>query len=199
MSESEERLGQTDEPPAKRGSGRGVRSGLTADPRQMSEREASEREQTLDAELTDEVRLELFRDLLHQSVLPDLPQMPGFHVCWLTTSNPRDSIQLRKRLGYELIRVADVPGGWDGVEVRAGDYAGVVGINEMVAARIPLRLYHAYLREAHHLAPLAEEEKLRASLDEFKDSVARRGSYVQEGDGTANLVQRARQMQLPDH
>lgn len=155
--------------------------------RGMSEREAEERE------LSDDEGLEIFRDSLTQSVLPDLPAMPGYHVCWLTTSNPRDSIAWRLRVGYELIRAEEIPG-WDGAQMKTGEYSGVVGINEMVAARIPLSRYNRYMREVHHAMPLEQEQKLKTQTDLLKENANRMGARVDEGDGMAEIVQRAKPM-----
>lgn len=155
------------------------------DERGFDEREASERE------LDDDEALELFRDSLHQTVLPDLPYMPGYHVCWLTTSNGRDSLQWRRRIGYELIRLDDVPG-WSDGNLKTAEGDGYVRINEMVAARIPLSRYNKYMREVHHTMPLQEEMKIRASVDEIKASASDVNGRVDEGDGMAQIVQRAR-------
>lgn len=142
--------------------------------------------------------LRTFQDSLHQSVLPDLPTIPGYHVCWLTTSNPRDSIQFRERLGYELIRLEDFKG-WKGASLKTGDYAGVIGINEMVAAKIPLDRYNAYMQMVHHDMPLQDEEKLRDTTARMKEKAEAMGSVVEEGDGTASVVQKARPMPRFDH
>ena len=165
----------------------------TSADRERTDRGDGEREVEEDRELNEEERLELFRDSLHQTVLPDLPYMPGYHVCWLTTTNPRDSIQWRMRIGYELIRLDSIPG-WEGISLKTGDYAGCVGINEMVAARIPLSLYNRYLREVHHNMPMSDEEKLRKQTALMKQRAEEFGASVMEGDGTASIVQRARPM-----
>lgn len=194
MDDRDERLGTT-EAPQHRGPGR---PRVSRDPviggREAQERETVDREFTADRELTEDERLEMFRASMHQSVLPDLPYMPGFHTIWLTTTNARDSIQNRIRMGYQLIKLEDCPG-WDGVSLKAGDYAGVIAVNEMVAAKIPLRLYNLYMREAHHDAPLRDEEKLRAQVDDIKEQAQRAGSRILEGDGmTSELVRRASRM-----
>lgn len=140
-------------------------------------------------EATDEERLQAFQRALFQSALPDLPQIEGFHVCWLTTTNPRDSIAGRVRLGYELIKVTDVPG-FEHAELKLGDYAGYIGVNEMVAAKLPLRLYHMYMEEAHHKAPQEEEEKLKAVTEVIAEEARRKsGKPVDIGSGTAALGQ----------
>lgn len=143
--------------------------------------------------LDDDELFAMFRDSIQQSVLPDLPPLPGYHVCWLTTANPRDTIQRRLRMGYELIQVTELPG-WQGVSLKTGDYAGVIAVNEMVAARIPLRLYNRYMHELHHAQPLSEEEKLRGRVDQMRQQAQSIGAKVEEGDGMSELVQRAQDM-----
>lgn len=193
MSDREGNMGQSaPSAPSARG-GRPPRLNVSslADGREGDERDLNEREVTENREIADDIRLELFRDSMHQSVLPDLPHMPGYHVCWLTTSNARDSIQHRLRIGYELIRVEQCPE-WDGVTTRVPGYDGVIGINEMVAARIPLRLYNQFMVHVHHDSPLAEEEKLKAQVERAADELEAAGSgLVEVGDGTASMVQKA--------
>lgn len=195
MSEhQEERLGSA-EGTQKRGPGRPprVHAPLPGE-RYATERERDERELTEDRDLTDDERLEFFLDSMHQSILPDLPRFPGYHVFWATTTNPRDSIQWRQQLGYRLIRSEECPG-YEGISHKAGDYAGVIGVNEMVAMRIPLRLYNAYMKAMHHSLPLKEEEKIRASQESMRENARRVGSKIEEGDGTGapvgQIVQRA--------
>src|SRR5688572_15739409 len=153
--------------------------------RAFDEREHSERE------LSDHERLELFRLSLFQNQLPTLPDIPGYHSCWLTTANPRDSIQGRLRLGYQLISAAELPG-WEHSVLTSGQYEGLVGVNEMVAAKLPLHLYEMYMTEAHHNQPLAEEGKLRATLDAIRDQARGKGASVTLEEGMAALGQRPR-------
>ncbi len=53
-------------------------------------------------------RAEAFRDKWQNSALPDLPvgAIPGFHLCWLSTTNNYDSIDKRMALGYEPVKAA---------------------------------------------------------------------------------------------
>jgi hypothetical protein len=135
---------------------------------------------------SDEERLEAFRNQFFSSALPNLPKIEGYHVCWLTTTNPRDSIQARERLGYQPIRPEEI--GWSSeLTIKTGDHAGFIGVNEMVAYKVPERLYQMYMREAHHNAPLREEEKLRAILDVIRDTAKEKGLGVEQGDGTEAL------------
>lgn len=178
---------------ARRGPGRRPRAREMSDERFEDERGQNERELYEDRERDEEERLELFLDTQHQTVLPNLPTMEGYHVCWLTTSNPRDSIPWRQSIGYELIRLEDCPL-WQGIGSQTGNYVGTVSVNEMVAARIPVSLYNKYMRAVGHALPLVEEEKVRNQSRTFQQLARDRGLRVEEGEGTAEIVQRAGSM-----
>lgn len=149
-------------------------------------RKAQDRNVTENRELTEQDRLEMFRNTLFNDALPDLPKMPGFHLCWLTTTNPRDPIRKRLQLGYELLTPEMAPGLIDAT-IKTGEYAGCIAINEMLAARIPMSLYQGYMHVAHHEAPQAEQEKLNQAVDAMRDQAERHGGAIVEGDGTAEL------------
>lgn len=138
--------------------------------------------------ISDDERVEMFRHQFFQSSLPDLPPIAGWHMCWLTTTNPRDSIQTRIRLGYEPVKPEDVPG-WEYATLKTGDWAGFIGVNEMLAFKLPLSLYEKYLREAHHNAPLREEEKLSDVTDMLESQARSSKSRLTLGDGTAEIGQ----------
>ena len=67
-------------------------------------RAMKDRAVTENRQISDDERVEMFRQQFFNSALPDLPPVPGFHLCWLTTTNPRDSIPMRLRLGYEPVQ-----------------------------------------------------------------------------------------------
>jgi hypothetical protein len=149
-------------------------------------RGATDRNVTEERAISDEDRVEMFRSQFFQDALPDLPKIPGFHTCWLTTTNPRDSIQQRIRLGYQPIKAEDVPG-WEYVTIKTGEWQGFIGVNEMLAFKLPMSLYARFMQEAHHDAPAREDEKLLSVLDSIKESAASAGGRVVEGDGIAAL------------
>lgn len=138
--------------------------------------------------ISDDERVEMFRQSFHQSSLPDLPKIPGWHSCWLTTTNPRDSIQMRIRLGYEPIKPEDVPG-WEYVTIKTGDWNGFIGVNEMLAFKLPLSLYERYMQEAHHDAPLREEEKLTDTAEFMEQQARASKSRLDMGDGNREMGQ----------
>lgn len=153
------------------------------------DRASDDREITGDRVMSDEERLDEFRQTFFQSALPDLPAIEGYHVCWLTTENPRDPIHARMRMGYEPIKVTDIPG-WEHASLKTGEWAGCIGINEMLAFKVPLRLYEAYMREAHHTQPAMEEEKLndaRRLAEEGASQVARAPVSFELEEGQADI------------
>jgi len=150
-----------------------------------ADRRMEDRNVTQDRELSDDERVAEFRQQFFQSALPDLPHIPGYHVCWLTTENPRDPVHSRMRLGYEPIRETDIPG-WEHASIQSGEWQGCIGVNEMLAFKLPLELYEQYMRINHHEQPLAEEEKLSASIRAMHK--ASKGAVELElEDGTAAL------------
>ncbi len=147
---------------------------------------ATDRALSEDRQLSDEARLDLFRSKFSQAALPDLPPIPGYHVCWLTTSNPRDTVAMRMRLGYEAVKPEDIPG-WDHATLKTGEYSGLIGVNELLAFKLPLHLYEQYMKEAHHDAPMREQEKLTANVDVLQDGARQKGADVVEFDGMKEL------------
>ena len=141
---------------------------------------------TENRELSEDERVAMFRQQFFQSSLPDLPAIPGWHMCWLTTTNPRDSIQMRIRLGYEPVKADDVPG-WEYATLKTGDWQGFIGVNEMLAFKLPLSLYEKYMREAHHDAPLREEEKLTDTAEFLEQQAKSSKSHITVGDGNLAL------------
>jgi hypothetical protein len=128
----------------------------------------------------------MFRNQLFNDALPDLPNIPGFHVCWLTTTNPRDPIHRRMQLGYEPVKPEEVPG-MEYASVKTGEWVGFIGVNEMLAFKLPESLYERFMQEAHHDAPLREENKLAEVADMMRDQAERAGSTMYEGDGLSEM------------
>jgi len=146
--------------------------------------------------MSDEERIEMFRKQHFQNVLPDLPKIPGYHVVWLSTTNQSDNIAHRIRLGYEPIKREDVPGwNYDQVSLKTGEYAGLIGINEMVAFKITDKLYQAYMKHAHHDAPNQQSEKLVQDVEMIKAQAKSGKSYVNQFDGQDDIEAELRKPQ----
>ena len=149
-------------------------------------RGSSDRVTTQNRDISEDDRLEMFRNQLFNDALPDLPEIPGFHLCWLTTTNPRDPIHRRMQLGYEPVKPEEVPG-MEYASVKTGEYAGFIGVNEMLAFKLPLSLYQKFMQEAHHSAPLREENKLAEVAELMRDQAARAGAALIEDEGMQEL------------
>ena len=143
-----------------------------AESEDRADREMDDREIVEDRELTDRARLEEFQMNSFRSILPDIPDIDGYHVCWLTTDNPRDTLHSRKRWGYEPIEPHDVPGWGEDMSMKTGDYEGLIAVNEMVAMKISLRLYHQFMLENHYHAPNHEEEALSMATKSIEDQAS---------------------------
>ena len=149
-------------------------------------RDMEDRQVTENREVTDDDRLEMFRAQLFNDALPDLPNIPGFHMCWLTTTNPRDPIHRRSQLGYEPIKASEVPG-MEFASIKTGEWAGMIGVNEMIAFKLPETLYQRFMQEAHHDAPLREENKLAETAEIMRQQAEGSGSTLFEGDGMMEM------------
>ena len=149
-------------------------------------RASEDRSVTEDRVRTDDDRLRMFQQQMFNDALPDLPPIPGYHVCWLTTTNPRDSIHRRMMLGYTPVTLEDAPG-LDHSTLKTGEYAGLIAINEMLAFKLPMNLYEAFMQEAHHDAPAREEERLDDTTKSLVEQANRLGGRLDMGDGMADI------------
>lgn len=138
-------------------------------------------------EMSDEERLALFFSSSTEAALPSLPEIPGFHVCWLTTASRNDTIQKRLRLGYTLIKAKELGSDFASMGVQNGDYAGYVMVNEMIAAKLPKRLYQMFMRKAHHDDPLREEEGIKSRVRQHDAALDEYGSGIVDDSAVADL------------
>ena len=60
----------------------------------------------------------------------------------------------------------------------------------MLAFKLPVSLYEKYMQEAHHDAPLREEEKLTDTADFLEAQARASKSRVVVGDGNREIGQR---------
>lgn len=152
-------------------------------------REGQERSLTEDRQIMDSDRLEMFLRSFAAEKLPRLPDIPGYHCCWLTTTNNADPLFRRLQWGYELLKATECPG-LETCTLKTGDYAGCVGTGEMLAAKLPLELYEMYMTEVHYTQPLAEEGKLRSTLDLIEQEAMKKKARLDIEEGTRQLGRR---------
>lgn len=149
-------------------------------------RDREDRKVTENRDLSDDDRVSMFRQTLFNDVLPDLPKIPGYHVVWLSTNHPNDTIARRVRLGYEAIKASDIPG-MEYSSLKTGEYAGCIGINEMVAFKLPEKLHQRYMQIAHHDQPAEQDSAIVAQVDGYRQDAVKEGGDLIEGDGIAEL------------
>jgi hypothetical protein len=53
----------------------------------------------------------------------------------------------------------------------------------MIAAKLPISLYYRYMQEAHHDAPMREENKLAETAELLREQAERSGGrLIEDGD-----------------
>jgi hypothetical protein len=112
-------------------------------------------------------RLDAFRDRWQNSALPDIPKdiIPGFHLCWLSTTNTYDSIDKRMALGYEPVKASDLGKGFEGLgKMSSGKFEGCVSCNEMVLFKLPEDVYQEVMRMLHLEDPLEHQRNITAQV-----------------------------------
>ena len=136
-------------------------------------------------------RLKAWSDEWTQSALPKLTAdaIPGWHLCWLSTTNSYDSIDKRMRLGYVPVKADELPG-YDSFRVKSGEHTGYISCNEMLLFKLPMDIYQAVMTQFHHNAPQEEAQKIEVQLENLqgqaRDSANRRLLQV-EGEGFGRI------------
>jgi len=135
---------------------------------------------------TVEERRAMFKNEWTQEALPKPPELAGYHMCWLSTTNSYDPIHKRIRMGYEPVLASDISG-FSHYKMGSGEYEGYVAVNEMLLFKIPSDIYQVMMEELHHYQPLQEERALRNSaITGAVDSNGRQLGST-EGDGYSSL------------
>jgi hypothetical protein len=132
-------------------------------------------------------RRKMWKDEWTQSALPAVPELKGWHLCWLSTTNSYDSIDKRIRLGYVPVKSEEFPG-FENYRVKAGEHVGFIACNEMLLYKIPMDVYQDVMAHFHHEAPLEEANKIRLQAEQQvgRDSTGKRLGQV-EGEGLDNI------------
>ena len=138
-------------------------------------------------------RRKMWSDEWTQSALPKLPEMKGWHLCWLSTTNSYDSLDKRIRLGYVPVQADEFPG-FDNYRVKAGEHVGFVACNEMILCKIPEDIYQDIMLQMHHEAPMDEADKIRVQIENLQGSRDSSGKSLGqvEGEGFGQFDQSVR-------
>jgi hypothetical protein len=141
-----------------------------------------------EAFISKQERRKMWSDEWTQSALPKVPDIPGWHLCWLSTTNGYDSIDKRMRLGYVPVKADELPG-FDNYRVKAGEDIGFIACNEMRLYKLPMEVYQEVMTQMHHEAPMEEADKVQVQIEQLqgnRDSSGRSLGSV-EGEGFGNL------------
>jgi hypothetical protein len=141
-----------------------------------------------EAFISKQERRRMWSDEWTQSALPKVPDIPGWHLCWLSTTNGYDSIDKRMRLGYVPVKADELPG-FDNYRVKAGEDIGFIACNEMRLYKLPMEIYQEVMTQMHHEAPNEEQDKVQVQVEQLqgnRDSSGRSLGSV-EGEGFGNL------------
>jgi hypothetical protein len=127
-------------------------------------------------------RVAAFRDKWANSALPDLPGgiIPGFHLCWLSSTNTYDSIDKRIALGYEPVKASELGKGFEGLgKMNSGKFEGCVSCNEMVLFKLPEEVYQEVMKMLHLEDPLEHQRNITSQVR----------STAQEGKGGRSILE----------
>jgi hypothetical protein len=163
-----------------------LRRDETAGGRENRSKEDAERTDKDGTAMSGSERRRSFRDEWTQNALPEPPAIPGYHLCWLSTTNNYDPIHKRMRMGYEPVKAEDVPG-FEVYKVKSGEFAGMVACNEMVLFKIPHALYQEMMSYFHHEKPLEEEEMIKKQNEALNDPNAKSVTAHSEDDGFKSI------------
>ena len=161
---------------------------LNAGGRESRSSQDSSRAAPEEAFISKQERRKMWSDEWTQSALPKVPEIPGWHLCWLSTTNGYDSIDKRMRLGYVPVRADELPG-FDNYRVKAGEDVGFIACNEMRLYKLPMEVYQEVMTQMHHDAPNEESDKVQVQVEQLqgnRDSSGRSLGSV-EGEGFGNL------------
>jgi hypothetical protein len=161
---------------------------LDAGGRESRSSQDSSRAAPEEAFISKQERRKMWSDEWTQSALPKVPEIPGWHLCWLSTTNGYDSIDKRMRLGYVPVRADELPG-FDNYRVKAGEDIGFIACNEMRLYKLPMEVYQEVMLQMHHEAPNEEADKVQVQIEQLqgnRDSSGKSLGSV-EGEGFGNL------------
>lgn len=146
-----------------------------------------------DGLISDEEFERILNEEFDQTALPKPPAMPGWHLCWLTTTSAYDTLQKRQRLGYAPVRRSELPGFDPSNGQALNGHTEYVTCNEMVLSKIREERFQLMMRTLHHDRPLKEEAGIVANIEaQAQEHTQRSGAPVQKGDGITELEESVR-------
>jgi hypothetical protein len=171
-----------------------LKKSLNAGGRKDRASEDASRTAPEDKFISTQERTRMWSEEWTQSALPKLPEMDGWHLCWLSTTNSYDSIDKRMRLGYVPVKADEFPG-YEEHRVKSGEHVGHISCNEMLLFKLPMDIYQEVMTHMHHDKPREEAEKIKIQQESLqgRDSNGRSLLMV-EGEGFGSIEQQPNKM-----
>jgi hypothetical protein len=131
---------------------------------------------------------QMWSDEWTQTALPKVPDIPGWHLCWLSTTNSYDTIDKRIRLGYVPVLADELPG-YENYRVKAGEHVGHISCNEMLLFKIPMDLYQRVMTHFHYQKPMEATQAIMERMEELQQGVDSSGHRLlkTEGEGFSSV------------
>ncbi len=146
-----------------------------------ADRLTTDRSKTENRENSDTVRRAERRALLSDvnTLLPDAPPIPGFHLFWATTTNNKDSVEDRQRKGYSFVTRAELPDFCLSSSQKSGQSTeDRIMINEMVLMKIEQDMWEDDMMIKHYDMPRESIDALKNSVQIGNDGRGRKVGYT---------------------
>ena len=168
-----------------------LKKSLSAGGRETRANEDASRASPEDKFASTQERRKMWSEEWTQSALPKMPNLSGWHLCWLSTTNSYDSIDKRIRLGYVPVKSEELPG-YEDYRVKAGEHVGHISCNEMLLFKLPMDVYQEIMMHMHDEKPREEAEKIRVQVEQLQGARDSNGKSLVavEGEGMGNFVDR---------
>lgn len=139
-----------------------------------------DRAATENRETSDSVRRAERRAMLSDvnTLLPPPPKMAGWHLFWATTTNTKDSVEQRQRLGYEFVTKAELPDFNISTQKSGETTEDRIMVNEMVLMKINEADFIDDMMYKHHDLPAESIENLKNSVHFERDGKGRQVAYT---------------------
>lgn len=128
-----------------------------------------------------------FATEMYNNILPETPKIEGYHTCWVSTTNASDTPQRRESHGYERVHPEDIPG-YDHITLTQGIFVGCIGLNEMILMKLPIDLWHTFMKIAHADRPFEQEDRVRDAVRYVQEIAREGGGDVYLGNGTNEIL-----------
>lgn len=138
-----------------------------------------DRPQTENRDSADAVRRAERRAMLNDvnTLLPQPPAIPNFHTFWATTTNNKDSVENRQRMGYQFVTRAELPDFLLSSQKMGESTEDRIMVNEMVLMKIDQETWDDDMMYKHYDLPSESIKNLKDSVRIGQDGRGRQVAY----------------------